>query len=140
MNITLKSKGKKELAGKSPSVQCSVNGTQAIILLIFNKTSVHNFDPKVLQTFSHIFRAKLNMLFDITFIFYFKCFEHLQVKEVMIFPIISWMLYMELFAKQHISLTRISVCLFFSNVLDLSFDEETVVSSHSFCSDFPRNA
>ena len=26
------------------------------------------------------------------------------------------------------------------NVLDLSFDEETVVSSHSFCSDFPRNA
>ena len=29
---------------------------------------------------------------------------------------------------------------FFFNVLDLSFDEETVVSSHSFCSDFPRNA
>ena len=27
-----------------------------------------------------------------------------------------------------------------SNVLDLSFDEETVVSSHSFCSDFPRKA
>ena len=25
------------------------------------------------------------------------------------------------------------------NVLDLSFDEETVMSSHSFCSDFPRN-
>ena len=24
---------------------------------------------------------------------------------------------------------------FFFNVLDLSFDEETVVSSHSFCSD-----
>ena len=29
---------------------------------------------------------------------------------------------------------------FFLKVLDLSFDEETVVSSHSFCSDFPRNA
>lgn len=26
------------------------------------------------------------------------------------------------------------------NVLDLSFDEETVEGSHSFCSDFPRNA
>ena len=26
------------------------------------------------------------------------------------------------------------------NVLELSFDEETVVSSHSFCSDFPRKA
>ena len=70
------------------TVQRSVNGTQAIIILIFNKTSVHSFDPKVLQTFSHIFRAKLNMLFDLALVFYFKHFEHLQVKEVMIFPII----------------------------------------------------